>query len=53
MLPGVLIKGYRFSPNNSWLKRASERGCLPTEEEGMEEAEDVDEMRDDVDEKGR
>ncbi|KAL5963978.1 Ubiquitin-conjugating enzyme E2 A [Taenia solium] len=52
VLAGVPIKGYRFPPNTAWFKWASDNGCLPTEEEGMEEAEDAAGMRDKVGQKG-
>ena len=52
VLAGVPIKGYRFPPNTAWFKWASDNGCLPTEEEGMGEAEDAVGMRDEVGQEG-
>ncbi|KAH9279713.1 Nedd8-conjugating enzyme Ubc12 [Echinococcus granulosus] len=52
VLAGLPVKGRRFPPNTAWVKWARENGCLPTEEEQLEEAEDAVGKRDELDQKG-
>eukprot|EP00108_Taenia_solium_P010626 TsM_001213700 transcript=TsM_001213700 gene=TsM_001213700 len=49
VLAGLPVGGYRFLPNTAWSGWARDNGCLPTEEEKLEEVQDAMEKKDELD----
>lgn len=52
VLAGLPVKGYRFLPNTAWFEWARDNGCLPTEEEKLEEVQDTMVTKDELDQEG-
>ncbi|KAL5970796.1 hypothetical protein TSMEX_001471 [Taenia solium] len=52
VLAGLPVRGYRFFPNTAWSEWARDNGCLPTEEEKLEEVQDAMEKKNELDQSG-